>query len=172
MNRILEKLEGGDLRSIGRSDAIAHEVKTQRQFDELAEGLTHPDRLVVMRAADALEKITLEHPEFLSAHKRTVLLLLSRAEEKELKWHLGLLVPRLVLSKSELGKVWARLTRWALDMKESRIVRVNAIQGLFELSRKTPGLQGDYELTLTQIEREEIPSINARIRILRKRRDK
>lgn len=168
MNRILEKLAGGDLRSIGRSDAVAREVRSQRQFDELAEGLTHPDRLVVMRAADAVEKITREHPEFLAAHKRTVLLLLNRGEDKELKWHLGLLVPRLELSKSELGKVWARLTRWALDMKESRIVRVNAIQGLFELSRKTPALRGDYELTLTQLEREEIPSIRARIRILRK----
>ena len=168
MNRILEKLSGGDLRSIGKSDVVAREVKSQRQFDQLVEGLTFPDRLVVMRTADAAEKITRAHPKFLAAHKRTILKLLFKAEEKELKWHLGLLVARLELSKSELGKVWARLTRWALNMKESRIVRVNAIQGLFELSRKTPGLRGDYELTLTQLEREEVPSIRARIRILRK----
>lgn len=41
---------------------------------------------------------------------------------------MALLVSRLKLAKSEIGKVWATLMKWALDKKESKIVRVNSIQ--------------------------------------------
>ena len=165
---LLKILAGGDLRSIGRSNAMAKQISTQRQFNKLFDGLFHPDRLIVMRAADAIEKITLEKQHYLEAHKQSLLGLLKSADDKELKWHLALLVSRLKLTRSELGKVWATLSRWALDARESRIVRVNSVQGLFDLLKQGPGLRNDFELTLVQLEREEVPSIRARIRNLRK----
>lgn len=64
MNTFIKNLSGGDLRSIGRADAIAKDVQTQHQFDELFEALFHNDRLIVMRAADAIEKITRGKPEY------------------------------------------------------------------------------------------------------------
>lgn len=167
MNRLLEALSGGDLRSLGNANAIVREVRSRKQFDQLFEGLFHPDRVIVMRAADAIEKITWKKQRYLLPHKQSLLGLLRTATNKELKWHLALLVPRLQLTRLELGRVWATLSDWALDTNESRIVRVNSVQALFDLLKHSPGLGGDFELTLAQLEREAVPSISARIRKLR-----
>jgi hypothetical protein len=78
-----------------------------------------------------------------------------------------LLVPRLQLSSSEIGTVWHILTEWAVDKKESKIVRVNCVQGLFELLQSKKELTKDFNLTLNQIEKEEIPSLTARIKKLK-----
>jgi hypothetical protein len=77
-------------------------------------------------------------------------------------------MPRLRLNDAELGKGWDTLTRWAKDKTNSGIVRVNSVQGLFELLKPQNELIEDFKLTLQEIEKENIPSINARIRLIRK----
>ena len=168
MNRLLGQLSGGDLRSIGNSNAIVKHVRSQSQFDCLFKGLFHHDRLIVMRAADAIEKVTQKVPGYLLPHKQSLLGLLYVATDKELKWHIALLVPRLNLTKSELRKTRATLMYWALDTNESRIVRVNSIQGLFDLLQHSPGQRKDLENILAQLDRQQVPSIRARIRKLKK----
>jgi hypothetical protein len=66
-----------------------------------------------------------------------------------------------------LTKAWKLLTNWALDKNNSRIVRVNSIQGLFEMLKENNELTQDFDLTLTELEKEDIPSINARIRSIK-----
>ena len=46
-------------------------------------------------------------------------------------------------------------------------MRVNAIQGLFDLSKVNPELKDDFEQVLSAVEHERIPSIQARIRKLK-----
>lgn len=65
-----------------------------------------------------------------------------------------------------MGNIWALLTKWATDRKESKIVRVNSIQGLFNLLQQNPDLSQDFNLTLSEIEKEKIASLNARIKKL------
>ena len=161
-------LKGGDLRSIGQSNKVVSLIDNQQNFDELFQQLFHIDRKVVMRAADAIEKITVNNPGYLKPHKNVILKLCDTAKNIELKWHLALLASRLSLTKRELGRVWQILTSWATDRNESRIVRVNSIQGLFNLLTQHKELEQDFNLTLTEIKRENIPSINARIRKLKK----
>ena len=91
--------------------------------------------------------------------------LCNNAKEIELKWHLALLVSRLSLNEKENGTVWQILTKWATNQTESKIVRVNSIQGLFNLLTQHGELKQEFNLTLTGIEKENIPSINARIRL-------
>jgi hypothetical protein len=55
------------------------------------------------------------------------------AHDKEFKWHLAQLVVLHELAHDELGEVWKILSHWAMDKKESKIVRVNSLQGLYEL---------------------------------------
>jgi hypothetical protein len=141
-------------------------VKEQSQFDEVFQLLYATDRKIVMRAADAIEKITLKNQEYLKPHKRSLLNRLNKAEDKELKWHLALLIARFKLSEKELDKVWHMLTKWARDKKESKIVRVNSLQALFNLLPQKKELQQDLLHTLSVVKEENIPSINARIRKL------
>ncbi len=168
MASIVDKLKGTDLRSIGEANEVASMVHSQQAFDELFYCLSSGDRNLVMRSADAIEKITRQHPGFLSKHKKQLLLLCEEALNKELKWHLAQLLPRLTLKDYELGFAWNLLTSWALDKKESRIVRVNAMQGLFELLPQADDLLNDYKQTLGQMLRENLPSINARARKISK----
>lgn len=120
-----------------------------------------------MRAVDAVEKVTAKHPGLLRLHKSQLLELLNSADHKELKWHVAQLIPRLDLTLAELKNVWHRLAYWALNKTESKIVRVNALQGLFELSKVNPELKDDFEKIISAVDHEMIPSIQARIRKLK-----
>lgn len=165
-NELITYLNGGDLRSIAKVETLLPLIKTQSDFDELFNYLFSKDRLVVMRTADALEKLSSTNPEFLSCHKNDILDLIYTAKDKELKWHLSLMVSRFDLSIDELGEVWAVLRKWAKNKKESRIVRVNSIQSLFDLAKQHKELEMDLNLIVEEIKKENIPSINARLRKL------
>lgn len=166
MKELKEYLQGGDLRSIADVDQLIPLIETQQDFDGLFAYLNSEDRLIVMRAADTIEKITKAHPEYLETHKSRLIILLNSAQDKELKWHVALLASRIGLSKNELEQVWNKLEVWARDRLESKIVRVNSLQSLYELSRKHSERKKDFELTAQEVKTEGIPSINARIRKL------
>jgi hypothetical protein len=121
-----------------------------------------------MRAADAVEKVTLRHKEFLVPHRTQLLNLLNSAINIELKWHIAQLVPRLPLEPHELNEVWAILSYWAQNPNESKIVRVHSLQGLFELSQQTPAFSNTFTKILDKVDHEPIPSLKARIKKLRK----
>ena len=56
---ILEKLKGGDRRSIGRANEVVADVlRDPTLFDALFNGMLNDDPIVRMRSADAVEKIT------------------------------------------------------------------------------------------------------------------
>ena len=123
MPRYLKYLSGGDLRSIGQNNSIIAKVKTQSDFDELFKCMHYPDRLVVMRTADCVEKITAISPAYLANHKKEILELSQSSVDKELIWHLAQMIPRLNLAGSDFSRAWNILGRWALDKSGSRIVR-------------------------------------------------
>lgn len=168
MNKFQDILKGGDLRSIGKANEIVGMVNDQTTFDELFEGMTCSDRMIVMRTADAIEKITFKKSDYLQKHKTELLNLCQSAKDIELKWHLALLVPRLSLTEKETGEIWQLLTEWATDKKASRIVRVNSLQGLYDILQTNQKLEKDFNLTINEISKEQIPSINARIRKFKK----
>lgn len=167
MKNFEDWLKGGDLRSIGRTNELVKRINSQDDFDLLFNGLFHSERTVVMRTADAIEKITIKQPALLSKYKKKLLELCFNAKYIELKWHLALLVSRLNLTSNETRRVWLLLTQWATDRKESKIVRVNSVQALFELSQINRELKDGFTNTVNQIIEENIPSLNARIRKLK-----
>lgn len=164
MKSLRDMLTGGDRRSLGRADQLVNENWTQQKFDELFSLLSDDDRVIAMRGADLIEKITVKNPVLLKKHKKEILLQVGMVKNIELKWHLPLLVSRISLTEREFANAWNIFTNWAIDKKESRIVRVNSIQCLFEFLKKEPELLQDFLTTISEIRREEIPSLNARIR--------
>ena len=161
-------MTGGDLRSIGKVNELIRKINNEADFNLLIEALQSKERVIAMRAADAIEKITLHRGEFLQPHKKKLLDLLHTATEKEIRWHLAQIIPRLALTDPEIKVVSKKFSEWALDKKESRIVRVNSIQGLFELTRSFPQMGSKMEALLQELETENIPSLKARIKRLRK----
>ena len=162
-----DALKGADLRSIGKSNLIAGNIHDQRSFDTLFDLLFHADRKVAMRAADAIEKITITNPSFIKQHKKKLLALFDNDNEIEMKWHLAQIIPRLELTKNERLKVWNILFAWAKDKNGSRIVRTNAIQSLHALLPYLKENNHQFMQLISSVYQENIPSINARIRKLR-----
>jgi hypothetical protein len=130
---IARLLSGGDRRSIGRSNEVVALVKRNpARFSELVLVMQHADPLVRMRAADAAEKVTLHHPEYLQAHKRVLLRVIAHDRQKEVRWHVAQMLPRLKLSKRERSAAVAILRVYLKD--ESRIVKTFAMQALADLA--------------------------------------
>lgn len=167
MKDLQKILSGGDLRSTGKVNEVVSVISVQRDFDKLFPFLFHPDRLIVMRAADAIEKISRRHPGFLDKYKKDILRLMQRAVNKELKWHIALLLPRLSFNKTDQQKIGSQLSTWLLDKKESRIVRVNALQALYEVKQKFNLPEIVFSSIIKLLERENTPSILARLKKLK-----
>ena len=67
---LIAMLRGGDRRSIGKSSQVVASVLADpNRFKEVFEGMLHADPVIRMRAADAVEKITAKHPEYLHPYK-------------------------------------------------------------------------------------------------------
>ena len=84
-NKIIRLLEGGDRRSIGHSDEVAAMVReSPNLFSDLIRALWSSDPIILMRAADATEKVTRKNPELLSPYKKNLLGLMFEAVQKGL----------------------------------------------------------------------------------------
>lgn len=162
---ILALLEGGDRRTIGRSDqVVAMVLDTPRLFPKLIEGLWHADQLVRMRAADATEKVTRKHREFLHPYKKELLGLMAEAQEQELRWHLAVMVPRLILNAKERQTASSSLKGYLED--RSSIVKTFALQGLVDLAHDEPGMRLEVIEILRKATRDGTPAMKARSRKL------
>jgi hypothetical protein len=165
---IPDQLRGGDRRSLGRANAIVRDVMgNPRLFPQLLRGMWSDDPAVAMRAADAVEKITLQKPALLAPYKAELLGLMSEAEQIELRWHLCLMAPRLPLTPSERQRVIKRLRVW-LEEDRSAIVRTFALQALADLSAQDADLREETVELLHAAARTGTAAMKARARKLLK----
>jgi hypothetical protein len=140
MHAILKILEGGDRRSIGKSNEVAALVQRHPDlFAVLISGMTRDDPLVRMRCADAAEKITALHPEYLRPYKRTLIEDLSQIEQKEVRWHVAAMLARLPLTTKEEERVIGILLSYTND--PSSIVKTLAMQSLADLAMRNEQLR-------------------------------
>ena len=159
-------LAGKDLRSLDNSSEILPLIDDQNSFDELFKYLYNTDRAVIMKAIDIIEKITLIHKEYLQKYKVEILSLSKNVENIELKWHLAQLLPRVKYTNDEIEIIWKILEEWTLNTKESKIVRVNSLQSLYEFAIINNRYQNELTKIVNIIKQENIASINARIKKL------
>jgi HEAT repeat protein len=170
MKSILDELKGGDRRSIrGVPEVVRRVTANPSLFPTVFEGLTHADALVRMRCADAVEKITLAHPEYLSPYKRQLMQLAAGAQDKEVRWHLAQMLPRLPLNARERRHAVELLNEYLTD--ESRIVKTFAMQALADIAGKDPGLRRPIIERLRELTRDGSSAMKSRGRKLLARLD-
>jgi hypothetical protein len=117
-----------------------------------------------MRAADAAEKVTRRNRALLRPHKKELLGLLAEATEQELRWHLAVMVPRLVLNVRERQQASIALQSYLVD--RSSIVKTYALQGLADLAQDDPSLRPPVIEILREATRNGTPAMIARSRKL------
>lgn len=144
MRDLLRQLAGGDRRSIGKANHVVRRVLlSPDRFTEIVGGLSHEDPLIRMRCADVAEKISRARPEWLAAHKLELLELAKQLTEKELRWHIAQMLPRLRLTPAQRRAAVALMFEYLKD--ESRIVKTCAMQALVDFAA------GDTKLGLSLI---------------------
>lgn len=117
---ILGKLSGGDCRSIGRVDEVVADVLAKPAlFEALIDGMSVADPLVRMRAADAVEKITAKHADWLTPYQQRLLGPVAAIEQQEVRWHVAQQMPRLALTAKERSKAVAILLGYENPGKEA-----------------------------------------------------
>jgi HEAT repeat protein len=135
MAKILSKLRGGDRRSIGKVGEVVTAVRKKPDlFKELVAGLFDADPVVRMRAADAMEKISLKNPQFLQSFKTELIRLAQQTPQQELRWHMAQMIPRLKLTPKETATVTEIFFEYLKD--KSKIVVAFAMQALSDLAIK------------------------------------
>lgn len=162
---IVRALKGGDRRSIGRSNQVVARLRrTPTLFPALIDCMHHEDELVRMRAADAVEKLTVPNPEWLQPFRIPLIKLAAGVKQQELRWHLAQMLPRLELSKRDRVIVVAVFRRYLRD--ESRIVKTFAMQGLADLAMQDPQLRTPIRRVISSLTRTGSPSMKSRGRKL------
>lgn len=162
---IQKMLTGGDRRSLGRAAEVLELVRAlPERLGELVELLWDSDAVVQMRAADCLEKLSLE-PQFdLRSYSAELLGLMAESSQQEVRWHLALMAPRLRLSAAEIRRAVAILEGYLED--RSSIVKTCAMQGLWELSLQDSGLRSQVLELVRQAARNGTAAMRARARKL------
>ena len=155
-------LSGGSRRSIGNANQVAALVsRNPEQFRHLIECLWDPsDPVVRMRAADAAEKATRENRPLLQPYKQELLGLLAETTQKEMRWHLAAMIPRLQLNAPERRRAVATLQTWLTD--PGSIVKTFVMQGLADLAPRDPAVREQIEI----LTRTGTPAMRARGRKL------
>jgi hypothetical protein len=137
---ILKMLEGGDRRSIGRSnEVVARILKEPALFDAAFSGMLLDDPLIRTRCADVAEKVTAIHPEYLFPYKEMLLETLAMIEQSEIRWHVSPMLVRLQLSEAEQIAVADLLIGYLND--RSSIVKTFAMQALADLAMRNESLR-------------------------------
>jgi hypothetical protein len=91
-----DMLKGGHPNSLGRTEEVVGIVVADRaQLEELFATMGHPDEVVRMRVADALEKICREQPRWFVAHVDRLLGDHGRIEQPSVQWHVGQMLQQL-----------------------------------------------------------------------------
>jgi HEAT repeat protein len=162
---VLQKLSGGDRRSIGRSEEVVRDVLHDPSlFKALFAGMFHGDEVVRARAADAVEKITRVRPELLTPLKKQLIERIGRMEQQEVRWHVAQMLGRVRLNKSERAQAVEILLGYLTD--KSRIVKTFALQALSDLADGDVRLRGAVRRLLEEALRSGSPPMRSRARRL------
>ena len=93
---------GGKTNSLGRtSEVITLVLNDKIRLNELYECLFDEDAWVRMRAADALEKICREQPEWLEPFIDKIQISLFRSTQASIQWHLAQIYRKVSLTKKQ-----------------------------------------------------------------------
>jgi len=142
MIKILEKLKGGDLRSIGRSREVVQDIfDNPALFETVFEGLLDDDSRIRMRSADVLEKASSKHPEYLQPFKTRLINDVSKIEQQEVRWHVAQMFSYLDVDEKERDKIIKILFSYIDGPGKSKIVKTFSIQTLADFAEKDEDLR-------------------------------
>jgi len=171
MSRILRKLEGGDLRSIGRSEEVVQDIlENPALFKEVFNGMLHVDPIIRMRSADAIEKVSSKHPEYLQPFKSRLINVVSQVNQQEVRWHVAQMFSYLDVTTTEKDRI-VDILLFYLETEKSKLVQVCSIQTLTNIAKKDEKYKSQVVQRLQEIIGTGSPALVSRAKKLLKELD-
>lgn len=150
-----------NLRSAGKSEVVVKLVLSKPElFDDVIDAIFIADAGTRMRASDAVEKITRDHPEWLKPYKKRFLNDIANIEQKEVRWHTAQILPRLNLTKLEREKVYKLMHEYLND--KSSIVRTFAMQALTDIALQENKYINEVRRLIEDLMRNGSPAMKSR----------
>jgi len=141
MSKILQKLRGGDLRSIGKADEVVQDIlKNPSLFKDCFEGMLNDDPIIRMRSADAIEKVSAKHPEYLQLFKSRLINEVSKIEQQEVRWHVAQMFSYIKINKKERDKIMKILLCY-IEKEKSKIVQTFSMQTLADFAERDENIR-------------------------------
>lgn len=128
---------GGHANSLGRvNDVIALVLTDKTRLDELYKCLFEEDAWVRMRAADALEKICREQPDWLLPYITMINKDLSKSSQPSIQWHIAQIYRQVSLTPEQKKHAITWLKNLLADSTNDWIVSANAMDTLAQFVRE------------------------------------
>jgi len=154
------------MRTVGGVDKVVKLARTDRMVvHQLVESFSPTDEGLNMRIADALEKISAENHRALESYVPELVKILHDYHQKEVRWHMAQILPRLALTESELTAV-RRIWKYDFHMSHSKILKVFSLQALVDTCPHERKKHADVVQLLREAMKSGIPSLEARARKL------
>ena len=148
-SQALEKLKGGNLRSIGKSNEVVRYIlNSPALFGGVFTGLFHEDPVIRMRSADGIEKVTKVRPMYLQPYKDRLIKDVTKINQEEVCRRLAQMFSCLELNREEKMAVAEILCSW-IDSEKSKIVIVNSLHTMAKFAKEEQGMRPVVKKDLT-----------------------
>lgn len=138
--RLVELLTEGDKRTVkGVDEAVQLVIRQPDLINVLLMFMRDDSESTAMRAADCLEKYSRTHASHLQDYEDILLKILEVVPQKEVRWHLAQILPRLELSSASMTRA-AKVWLYDYYHSTSSIVRTASLQAVFDIRNRKPGL--------------------------------
>jgi hypothetical protein len=127
---------GGKSNSLGRADEVIELVlRDKSRLDELYDCLSDEDPWIRMRAADALEKVCREHPDWLQPYIDRFSAELATSNQPSIQWHLAQIYRQVDLTDEQRNLAIGWLKQLLSSKEVDWIVAANAMDTLFRFNQ-------------------------------------
>ena len=161
MARLVDWLEGGDLRSDGAANQAAQAVlQNEALVADLAEGLSHEDAVVRGRTLDALEKIARTRPELVHPYLSQVIALMRTEDTMLARMHAAMLFGDMAIYEEEIVSMLPVLLGMLND--STAFTKSWAISSLCIIARKYPQYHSEIAGRVQRLENDPGRAIQTR----------
>jgi hypothetical protein len=169
MIKVLQKLAGGDLRSIGKADEVVEDVNNNPAlFKEIFEGIIHNNPLIRMRCADVVEKVSVKYPEYLQPYKDELINDVAKIEQQEVRWHVAQMFSYINVNDDERDRIIEILSDY-MDNDKSKIVKTFSMQTLADFAERDHSIRSKVIKKIEKMMETGSPAILSRGRKLLKK---
>lgn len=169
MHPLLSRLEEGDFKSLGQVPDVVSEVLSDNSLlSILVEGVTNENPKIAYRSTVALDKIGRQSLNLLNQEKEKIIQIAIKTNDKNIMWHLSIVLSYLNLIDDEIGTVLNQIIAWLNNINLSIFGKVNCMQAIATISKSKKELIPEAIAIIENEMSKGKAAINARGRILLK----